>query len=65
MASKNSRIKSKGLVRYLICPTDKFFDKLKMWCSISTNYSKCVVDMMTFLQVRITPMIKVNKYNTT
>jgi hypothetical protein len=46
-ASTNSRIRSKGLVRYRLCPTDKCFDRFKMGCS--TNYGEYVVDMTAFL----------------
>lgn len=44
----NGRIRSKGLVRFRLCPSDSCFDHFGMGCS--SNYGEYVVDMYTFLQ---------------
>merc|ERR1712032_1675865 len=45
----NGRIRSKGLVRFRLCPSDSCFDHFGAGCS--SNYGEYVVDMYTFLQV--------------
>lgn len=47
----NGRIRSKGLVRFRLCPSDSCFDHFGMGCS--SNYGEYVVDMYQFLEVYI------------
>jgi len=59
--STNSRIRSKGLVRYRLCPTDSCFEHFSMGCS--SNYGEYVVDMISFLEVYIAYQMEMNEYN--
>jgi hypothetical protein len=47
----NGRIRSKGLVRFRLCPSDSCFDHFGVGCS--SNYGEYVVDMYSFLEVYI------------
>lgn len=47
----NGRIRSKGLVRFRLCPSDSCFDHFGVGCS--SNYGEYVVDMYNFLEVYI------------
>jgi len=47
----NGRVRSKGLVRFRLCPSDSCFDHFGMGCS--SNYGEYVVDMHQFLEVYI------------
>ena len=47
----NNRIRSKGLVRFRLCPSDSCFDHFGMGCS--SNYGEYVVDMIQFLDVYV------------
>mmetsp|Transcript_29360 Transcript_29360/g.70880 ORF Transcript_29360/g.70880 Transcript_29360/m.70880 type:complete len:430 (+) Transcript_29360:118-1407(+) len=44
----NGRIRSKGLVRFRLCPSDSCHNTFGMGCS--SNYGEYVVDMHTFLE---------------
>jgi len=60
-AATNNRIKSKGLVRFRLCPTDSCSNKYRMGCS--SNYGDYVVDMNSFLQVYIAWKMEMNENN--
>jgi len=47
----NGRIRSKGLVRFRLCPSTSCSDHFSMGCS--SNYGEYVVDMYSFLEVYI------------
>lgn len=47
----NGRIRSKGLVRFRLCPSDSCFDHFNQGCS--SNYGEYVVDMYQFLEVYV------------
>eukprot|EP00571_Detonula_confervacea_P014758 CAMPEP_0172298764 /NCGR_PEP_ID=MMETSP1058-20130122/1267_1 /TAXON_ID=83371 /ORGANISM="Detonula confervacea, Strain CCMP 353" /LENGTH=429 /DNA_ID=CAMNT_0013008053 /DNA_START=60 /DNA_END=1349 /DNA_ORIENTATION=- len=47
----NGRIRSKGLVRFRLCPADSCFDHFGMGCS--SNFGEYVVDLYQFLEVYI------------
>jgi len=49
MNAANGRIRSKGLVRFRLCPSDSCFDHFGVGCS--SNYGEYVVDMYQFLEV--------------
>jgi hypothetical protein len=51
MNAANGRIRSKGLVRFRLCPSDSCFDHFGMGCS--SNYGEYVVDMYSFLEVYV------------
>lgn len=54
----NSRIRSKGLVRYRLCPTASCSDSANLGCS--SNYGEYVVDMSAFLEVYIAWQMEVS-----
>jgi len=56
----NGRIRSKGLVRFRLCPSDSCFDHFGMGCS--ANYGEYVVDMYQFLEVYIAWQVEEAKY---
>ena len=56
----NSRIRSKGLVRFCLCPSDSCFDHFGMGCS--SNYGEYVVDMYQFLEVYIAWQVEEAQY---
>lgn len=47
----NGRIRSKGLVRFRLCPSDSCSDHFSQGCS--SNYGEYVVDMYQFLEVYV------------
>mmetsp|Transcript_43408 Transcript_43408/g.74078 ORF Transcript_43408/g.74078 Transcript_43408/m.74078 type:complete len:431 (+) Transcript_43408:115-1407(+) len=51
MNAANGRIRSKGLVRFRLCPSNACFDHFGMGCS--SNYGEYIVDMHAFLEVYI------------
>lgn len=57
----NGRIRSKGLVRYRLCPSDSCFDAFGVGCS--ANYGEYVVDMRNFLEVYIAWKMEEEEYN--
>eukprot|EP00584_Thalassiosira_punctigera_P009643 CAMPEP_0172525522 /NCGR_PEP_ID=MMETSP1067-20121228/561_1 /TAXON_ID=265564 ORGANISM="Thalassiosira punctigera, Strain Tpunct2005C2" /NCGR_SAMPLE_ID=MMETSP1067 /ASSEMBLY_ACC=CAM_ASM_000444 /LENGTH=437 /DNA_ID=CAMNT_0013308799 /DNA_START=96 /DNA_END=1409 /DNA_ORIENTATION=+ len=56
----NGRIRSKGLVRFRLCPSDSCFDNFGAGCS--SNYGEYVVDMYNFLSVYIAWQMEEEEY---
>lgn len=56
----NGRIRSKGLVRFRLCPSDSCFDHFGMGCS--SNFGEYVVDMNQFLEVYIAWQMEESQY---
>lgn len=50
-SAANGRIRSKGLVRYRLCPSDSCFDHFGAGCS--SNFGEYIVDMYSFLETYI------------
>ena len=59
----NGRIRSKGLVRFRLCPSDSCFDHFGVGCS--SNYGEYVVDMYSFLEVYIAWQMENAQYQCT
>lgn len=59
----NNRIRSKGLVRFRLCPTDTCFNSFGQGCS--SNYGEYVVDMVQFLQVYVAWQMENQAYECT
>ena len=58
--ASNGRIRSKGLVRFRLCPTDSCFDHFEVGCA--SNYGEYVVDMYGFLEVYIAWQVEQESY---
>ncbi|KAL7504814.1 hypothetical protein ACHAXN_004642 [Cyclotella atomus] len=60
MTLSNSRIQSKGLVRFRLCPSNSCHDGFSTGCS--SNYGEYVVDMVQFLQVYVAWQMEEQEY---
>lgn len=56
----NNRIRSKGLVRFRLCPSDSCFDHFGAGCS--KDYGEYVVDMYKFLEVYVAWQMENTEY---
>ena len=60
MTLSNSRIQSKGLVRFRLCPSNSCHDGFSVGCS--KDYGEYVVDMVQFLQVYVAWQMEEQEY---